>query len=467
MSIANNFGNTYITGFTDSPNLPTTSGAYQTKYGSGQDAFVTKLNATGSQLLYSTYLGGKNSDAAHSIAIDIDDNAYITGSTYSENFPVTSGAYQTRYGDSGNAFITKIKTGAGLSKVSTADSNLIYSTYLGGRGNDYGRSIAVDNDGNAYITGETKSFNFPITSGAYQTKYGGSDAFITKLNAVGSDLIYSTFLGGNDYDEGQAITVDEEGNTYITGEAGYNFPTTSGAYQTKYGGGAADAFMTKLNAIGSKLIYSTYLGGSEKEEGFSIAVDEEGNAHTVGFTYSNNFPTTSGSHQTKFGGHSDAFMTKLNITGDKLIYSTYLGGNNGDTGISIAIDSDGYAYITGATNSQNFPVTSGAYQTKNYSDRDSYTDAFITKLDMGGINSVENILSNKLQCMLYPNPSSNGAFVIEGVQNGTMELTDITGKVIGIYQKKEQRLPVQENLPKGIYFIRHKESGSVIKFVVE
>src|SRR5438093_740242 len=216
-----------------------------------------------------------------------------------------------------------------ISRALIIDPVLFYSTYLGGSGDDASNGIAVDDSGNAYVTGFTNSTNFPTTSGTFEPAFGGGccDGFVTKLNPTGSGLVYSTYLGGSAYDEGGRITVDVAGNAYVAGRTtSTNFPTTPGAFQASLTGGF-DAFVTKLNPLGSGLVYSTYLGGSGSEFGFGSAVDAAGNAYVTGFTESTNFPTTSGAFQTTFGGGSgDAFITKLNPLGSGLVYSTYLGG---------------------------------------------------------------------------------------------------------------------------------------------
>ena len=208
------------------------------------------------------------------------------------------------------------------------DPLLDYSTFLGGSSTDEGRSIAVDGDGNAYITGRTNSFNFPVTISAYDTTYANSfDVFVTKLNAAASDLVYSTYLGGNSDDTGFGIVLDSTGNTYVTGStSSIDYPTTPGAFQTMRSGTSSDAFVTKLNSVGTALLYSTYLGGTNVEQATSIALDLSGNAFVTGNSFSTVFPTTPGAFQTTNAGTGDAFITKLNTTGTALVYSTLLGG---------------------------------------------------------------------------------------------------------------------------------------------
>jgi len=374
-------GNAYIAGLTLSADFPTTLGAFQTTFAGGYyDAFVSKLNATGSALVYSTYLGGNNQDEGLGIAIDASGNAYVTGVTDSSNFPITSGAFQTSNGGQYDTFITKLNE---------SGSALLYSTYLGGSNDDWVAGIAIDGSGNAYVTGWTSSPDFPTTPGAFQTSPpGAQNAFVTKLNAVGSAPVYSTYLGGvGPSGGGSGIAVDASGNAYVIGHAETSdFPTTPGAFQTTYGG-ERDAFVSKLDAVGSALIYSTYLGGSNLDFGSGIAVDASGSAYVTGATYSSNFPTTPGAFQTTHRGHEDAFVSKLNAAGSALLYSTYLGGGGGASGIGIAVDTSGNAYLTGAAGA-GFPTTPGAFQTTfgggTSCSGSPCSDAFVGKLNATG-----------------------------------------------------------------------------------
>src|ERR1700682_728726 len=369
-------GNAYVTGYTTSINFPTTVGTFQTANGGSYDAFVTKLNPTGTApLVYSTYLGGSNFDLGYGIAVDNLGNAYVTGYTCSSNFPTTPLAFQTALQSFCDAFVTKLNP---------AGSAPLYSTYLGGNSADFGQGIAVDSTGSAYVTGYTYSSNFPTTPGAFQTTFaGGYHAFVTKLNPTGTaPLVYSTYLGGNSTDVGQGIAVDSAGNAYVTGvTCSTNFPTTPGAFQTaNASGGCTDAFVTKLNPVGSApLVYSTYLGGFSADYGQGIVVDSTGSAYVTGYTNSSNFPTTLGAFQAANQGGFAAFVTALNPLRPAIfVYSTYLGGSNLDYGQGIAVDSTGSAYVTGYTDSSNFPTTPGAFQTANASG--GCCDAFVAKI---------------------------------------------------------------------------------------
>jgi hypothetical protein len=373
-------GNAYVTGVTESANFPSTSGVFQPALAGTRDGFVTKLNATGSALVYSSYLGGAaNQDVFNSplqmglgIAVDAQGNAYVSGETDATDFPVTAGAFQTTYN---NAFFGTAD--AFVTKVNPTGSALIYSTYLGSTSQGFG--IAIDSSGSAYVTGLTQG-SFPTTAGAYQTTFGGaySDAFVTKLNATGTGLVYSTYIGGSSAEQASAIAVDTAGNAYITGIAQTNYPVTAGAYQPALAG-FTNAFVTKLNAAGSALVYSTYLGGTVDDQGFGIAVDGPGNAYVVGMTNSPTFPTTASAAQPAFaGGYSDAFVTVLNPQGGGLVYSSFLGGSgaNGDLAASVAVDSSAGIYVTGLTTSSDFPTTAGAFQTA----AGGNNDVFVTKI---------------------------------------------------------------------------------------
>jgi hypothetical protein len=334
-------------------------------------------------LIYSTYLGGSNYESGSGVAVDSAGNAYVTGNTYSTDFPVTSGAFQTtRMGDD-DVFVTKFNP---------TGSALVYSTYLGGSGyadggGDIAAGIAVDGSGNAYVTGTTVSNDFPTTPGAFQTVCGGNcgDAFVTKINPIGTALAYSTYLGpGN----GAGIAVDSAGNAYVTGfTESRDFPITPGAYRTT----PAGAFVTKFNATGSALVYSTYLGGSGSAIGgdgaSAVAVDSLGDAYVTGNATSPDFPVTSGAYQTTLRGGRDAFVTKLNPRGSGLLYSTFIGGDDEDWGNGIAIDKSDNAYVVGTAYSNDFPVTSGAFQTTCGGGGNNYSqcwDAFVSKVNASG-----------------------------------------------------------------------------------
>ena len=381
-------GNAYVTGQTRATDFPTVNPVQPTNTFNNQDAFVTKLSADGSALIYSTYLGGNTPDpedgggqAAWGIAVDSSGNAYVTGNTQDTDFPTVNplqATNKTSAPSSGTGFVTK---------YNAAGSALIYSTYLGGSAQDTPAGIAADSSGNAYVTGQTISADFP-TANAFQPACDGCpgaiSAFMTKINASGSAFVYSTYLGGSDTTESIAIAADASGNAYVTGTTtATDFPTVNALQATNHGNG--DAFITKMNPNGSALIFSTYIGGSTGQDvGRGIAVDSSGNVYVAGSTGSTDFPTVNPVQATKNGGAGPdtGFVLNLNAAGSALIYSTYLGGSLGDRVQAIAVDSSGNAYVTGYTFSVNFP-TANPFQPANKGSE----NAFVTKLPAGATAS--------------------------------------------------------------------------------
>jgi hypothetical protein len=440
------YGSAYVVGTTGSTDFPVSATAFQTvnhdafdqANGTAATVFVTKFDPTGSTLIYSTYLGGSTDywyrDSGQAIAVDASGNAYITGYTGSSNFPVTPGAFQTvnkaAAAVARNAFVTKL----------TADgSGLIYSTYLGGSGfntgvardGDFATGIAIDSSGDAFVVGSSFSQDFPVTNGAFQTANRAwpiqqANPFVTKLNPSGTGLIYSTYLGGTGYSEGccyyfsgadygTGIAVDSFGDAFVTGYAhSKNFPVTPGAFQSLNlahnsinGTGAVDtnAFVTKFNPSGTGLLYSTYVGGSGNQyygdQAAGIAIDSDGFAYITGQTGSLDFPISPnpGGFETVAPMYYRpiGFVTKLKQDGSGLAYSTFLGGsgnyNHGDNASAIAVNSLGEAFITGTTISWDFPVTSDAFQLVNNQSTGAAGDyysgnAFLTQLNSTGTGAV-------------------------------------------------------------------------------
>jgi uncharacterized protein (TIGR03437 family) len=334
-------------------------------------------------LVYSTYLGGSDHDGGDAIAVDAAGNAYVTGTTYSTDFPTVNPLQASKTAERYDVFVAKLNA---------AGSALVYSTYLGGNWYDDVYGIAVDAAGNAYVTGHTGSTNFPTRNPLQAANRGLDDVFVAKLNATGSALVYSTYLGGSADDGGHGIAVDAAGNAYVAGSTlSTNFPT-AGALQAAAAGGTcswsvcSDAFVAKLNAAGSALVYSTYLGGKGDEYGQGIALDAAGNAYVTGYTSSPNFPTVSPVQATN-AGNGDVFVAKLNAAGSALVYSTYLGGSDTDCGNGIAVDAAGSAYVTGSTLSTNFP-TAGALQAAAAGGTCAWgrvcSDVFVAKLSAAG-----------------------------------------------------------------------------------
>ncbi len=364
-------GNAFVTGATKSTDFPITPGAFQQKLAGDFDAYVTQLDPTGSVLVYSTYIGGTGRDETQTIALGSDGDVYVAGYTESTNFPTQTGAFQKNFGGGADAFVVQVGPGG---------TALKYATYLGGTGIDSATALAIDPRGNAYVAGETTSSNYPTTPGAFQTYSGGPwDGFVTKLSPRGSALAYSTCLGGAGYDAAFGIAIDAKGDAFVTGiTRSTNFPTTPGVFQATYGGGG-DAFVTELAAGGGSLVYSTYLGGEDAENDGGItgpvAVNAAGVAFVGGSTSSANFPVTPDAIQPQYGGETDSMLAIIAPGATALLYSTYLGGSNEDIGFSIALSGLGNIYVTGRTESTNFPITAGAFQGTNAGGR----DVFVTK----------------------------------------------------------------------------------------
>jgi hypothetical protein len=376
-------GNAYVTGFTQSPDFPTTAGAFDRTGAASNnlDVFVAKLNPAGTALVYSTFLGGGSFDWGRAIAVDSAGNAYVAGRTQSSTFPTTSNAFDRTFNvdtcprcgiDQADAFVTKLNP---------SGSGLVYSTFIGGTQPDDAFGIALDASRNAYITGDTTG-NFPTTAGAFQTAPGGgSDAWLAKLNATGSALNYATRLGGNDNDLPEGVAVDANGNATVGGSTrSTDWPTTPGAFDTTQNGGAFDQrfdlFVTKVNAAGNGLVYSTYVGGSNSDFGDDFAQDAAGNTYLVGGTLSADFPTTPGVLDTTFTG-SEAFALKLNPTGSALVYSTFLGAGGGS---SVVPDASGAVWLAGAA-SPGAAITADAFDP---SFNGGVVDAYVAKLNATG-----------------------------------------------------------------------------------
>jgi hypothetical protein len=321
-------------------------------------------------LAYSTFLGGEDNDRAYSVAVDSEGSAYVTGGTQSDPFP-TLNAYQPAFGGSEDVFVTKL----------TPDgSALVYSTYVGGTAWEAGRGIAIDAEGNAYVTGDTTSAGFPFTVGAHDTVYNGNrDAFVFKLNPAGDTLEYSTFLGDVNREQGEDIDVDGLGRAYVTGwTQSPNFPTTLGAFDTSYGGGAYDGFVTRLRADGSALSYSAFLGGlGDYDYGYGITVLAN-EAYVTGSTTSFDFPVTVGAaYDDMYNGGTDVFVARVINTGASLVACTFVGSDGAESGEDVALGPGGHVFITGWTSSPGYPTTPGAADEVHNGD----VDVIVTKLN--------------------------------------------------------------------------------------
>jgi Chitobiase/beta-hexosaminidase C-terminal domain/Beta-propeller repeat len=421
-------GEAFVAGYA-AAGMPATPGSYQANFPTagktnlyptgkagafGSAAFVAKFNSAGTELIYCTYLSGSQNDAANAIAIDAAGDAYVAGQTQSVDFPVTTSAFQTT---------NPTKVGAGfITELNSTGTGLIYSTYLSGTLETSINSLAVDHSGNAFVTGYTYDTDFPVTAGVFQTTSPanpivGGKGFVSKLAAGGHNLVYSTYLGGTKSEQPNAIAIDAAGNAYVAGGTeSPDFPTTPGAFQVinraTIQDTAGTGFITKLNPSGTGLVYSTFLGGGRTDVVSAIAVDATGNAYTTGFAASPDFPTTAGVFQPEISVNrqgfqgTDAFVTKLNPGGSGLAYSTFLSGSyellNGaanDTGLGIAVDSSGDAYVVGSTADLDFPVTPGAFQTSN--------TAILTSDDLGSFFTMLNPAASEIAYATYLSGSGN------------------------------------------------------------
>lgn len=357
-----NEGNPYITGSTDSTDFPTTLGVYGPLLTGGTDVFITKFNSTGSDLVFSTYLGGQNDDEGFAIALDYEGEgfAHITGTTRSTDFPTTPGVYDRSINGRRDVFIAKLNKNG---------SALMFSTFLGGSLDDDGYGITLDSEGAIYITGATVSTDFPTTPGADDRTFGGQvDAFAIKMDSKASSLLYATYIGDTEIEKCFDIAVDDIGAAYVTGfiDPGANADS--------------DVLAVKLNRQGSSQVYSFVFGGGDDESGRGITVDEFGCAYIVGWTESSNFPTTPEAFDRTHNGHTDAFVSKLRSSGRDFVFSTYLGGDCWDWGEDIDIYQDYSAIVTGYTTAPDFPVTPDAFDTTH----NGKIDAFVTKFDPPG-----------------------------------------------------------------------------------
>jgi len=357
----------YITGWTQSSDFPVTAKSYDTSINASQTPFIAKINPDGTQLVYSTFLGQGQS---FNIKVDSQGFAYVTGQTKNYSFPTTAGAFMRYSGGQMDGFVTKINQNG---------NGLVYSTYIGGAdddceagGNHKESSIDVNDLGEVTLAGITRSSNFPTTPNAYDRTFGGlSDTFVLRLNSSGSNLIYSTFMGGpgGDAQYSMSMAVAADGSTIVAGQTDNNsFPTTDGAYQHTNQGGI-DSYIYKLSPDGSHLIYSTLLGGNENDIIYDLALTSSGQPVVFGETSSTNFPVTSFAVKDRETCSTtnciDAFVTSLKPDGTWLEYSTLFGGNNWDWANGIDVASDDSIYITGGTNSGDFPISSNAFRKNN------------------------------------------------------------------------------------------------------
>ncbi len=408
--------NIYITGRTTSNNFPTTPGTYDVTFNGNFDGFIIKMNSLGTAPIFSTYFGGSSSDVGSSIYLDSFLNFYICGTTASANFPITPGVFQTSKSGGDDGYILK---------MNSSGNALIYSTYIGGLGNDYPWSLVADVSGNAYFITETNGF-FPTTVGAFDVTYNGGpwDAAVTKINNNGTGLIYSTYLGSNGDDNPSGIVIDSGNNVYISGyTSGNNFPVTAGVYSQVYGGGVNDCFVTKLNPAGNSLVYSTYIGGSGNDINWNSIALTSGNELVFGGYTSGNYPTTPGAYLNFSSGSNTAFVSKLSNSGNSLLASTYIGGSGSDQVYYVSLDQNSRVYTTGTTTSTNFPIVGCVYDSTANGLNDAFLSVFNANLSMLEYSTyIGGSLSDKGSAIIAEN---NFAYLIG--ETGSVNYPTTTG----------------------------------------
>lgn len=391
-------GNLLITGYTSSPNFPTTSGTYQTSNGGGNDAFLVRLSPMG-HLDWGTYIGGTADDYGFSVTTDGQGNPFICGHGESIDFPTTTGAYQEVLSGGRDAFLSKF----------TSTGSLCWSTLLGGTGEDRGWSAVSDKSGSIYIQGRTESNDFPVSSGAFQTTSGGlRDLFISKFTSNGS-FRWSTYFGGSGNEGGTSLLVDSSGNVLCAGGTeSSDFPITNGAYQMNLNG-SSDAFLSKFAPNGT-LGWSTFYGGSESDQGLAIAINGT-NILIGGESSSSDFPVTNDAFQISFNGNDDGFISRFSPAGIPL-WGTFVGGSGSDAVTNLESE-DGDIYTSGVTSSSDFPV-SGAIQ-NSFS---GVGDIFLLRLGIGCTTTSSSI--NVSTCDNYSSPSGRYIWTASGTYTDTV-----------------------------------------------
>lgn len=417
-------GNIVLTGKTESPDFPVTSGAYDLALGGLADAYALKLDATGTSILWSTYLGGSDYEIAFGLLIDSIGGVVVAGYTQSADYPVTMNGWDRSYNGGFDIFVTK---------VDPMGQALTWSTFIGGTNDDRVYHACAAGSGSIFLTGWTQSPDYPVTAGVYDATYNGnSDVYVTKMSATGDVLVWSTFLGGSDIERAYAIEAGAGGNPVI---AGYvrsgDFPTTPGAYDATYGGNG-DGFIASLNEAGTALLWSTFLGGMDEDRCHDLALDAGGDPVVTGSTLSMDFPTTAGTYDETYAGAGDAFGAALDPSGRSLLWGTFIGGSGWDMGNAMASSDARSILVCGETESTDFPTTAGAFdQTPN-----GMIDGFVAKVAIRGVSEIPGaeVWYGAPGLIVGPNPFSASArvsFDLPGdPSTATLRVFDSSGALV-------------------------------------
>ena len=378
-------GNIYVAGFTSSTNYPTTSGAFQSTNRGSYDMFITAIDSTGSHLVYSTYMGGNSSDYLTAVQTDTAGRLVLTGYSYSSDFPVTAGAYDTTYFRSSDIVI---------SKLNTTGTGLIFSTYICGTAEDIANDMVLDSSGNYLVTGYTYSNDFPMVGNPFDTTYSYyEDAFVLRLHSSGSTLMNTTYLGGEATDRAAQILIDASNNIFVSGYTGSTtIPIPAGAYDASFNG-VADAFIARFSSDLTQLTGATYLGGYTYDYIYGMGKDSTGNICVAGYTESSNLPVTPNAYDLSYNGGGDVFLTTLNPALTQLLFSSFLGASGTDCAYAGKMSPQGLFHITGYTQSSLFPVTADAFDTTF----NSSMDIFISRVQMQDLSVSVEILPSFIQ----------------------------------------------------------------------
>jgi len=402
-------GSIYFGGRTYSTDLPTTPGAYRTARGGLSDGYVVKFDPTGKNILACTYFGGSHSDQVTYVMVDGSGYVYLTLYGQSSDIPTTAGAYDTDLNGEEDIYVVKMDSDL---------SSVIYCTYIGSEGSERPLGADLGPDGSVSITGYTFSANYPVTPDCYDDRFGGTsgydvDVILTRLNPQGSDLIFSTFLGGPKYEIGWGLDVDGDGNIYMAGYTSSTlFPTTTGAYDTEFNGPSTDTysdlFVTVFPPSGSAPIYSTFIGGTGRENCNTIRAGDDGSAYITGYTLSTDFPVTDSVQTLTDTDHENIYLCRISPSGDSLLFSTLLGGSEDEVGMSLAVDRSSRVFLGGSTYSGDLPTTDNCIDSTN----NGYRDIFIMMLDTER--------SSLDYCTYLGSSASEGASYLHSYGNGTI-----------------------------------------------